>query len=146
MSRARTPLIAAAAGGLLVAGSLLPWLTLYAGLRSLDGTTGSYGRVLLGLGIACLLVAAASWWRVSDGWRWATGLLGAAAAYPSARAVLGLRATADLDPLLAAAPGPGPWVALAGAVLAFALLFLRPGARTAEHLPAGSGQDAPLPG
>lgn len=124
MRRTSTPLIATAAGGLLLVGTYLPWVRLYAGLRELDGTTGAYGTTLLWLGGALLLVAVAAWRRPADRWRWATGLLGAAALYPSARAALGTRAIGDLDALLVAQPGPGPWVVLAGALIAFGALFL----------------------
>jgi hypothetical protein len=133
VARWRTPLQAAAAAALLTAGAFAPWLTLYAGLQSFPGTTGTYGRLLLGAGGVLVLVAVAAAVRPADRWRWATGVIGAAALYPAVRAVLGLRSISELDGLLVAAPGAGPWLALAGGAIAFSALFLRP---AAQHVDA----------
>ena len=43
-------------GALIVAGSLMPWLSLYAGLDPISGVEGLNGRVLIGAG--ALIVAA----------------------------------------------------------------------------------------
>lgn len=140
MARWRTPLQAATAAALLIAGALTPWLTLYAGLQTFPGTTGTYGRALLGAGALLALVAVAAAVRPADRWRWATGLIGAAALYPAVHAVLGLRSIAQLDGLLVAAPGPGPWLALAGGAVAFATLFVRPATQHLDAVTLDSGR------
>ncbi len=43
-------------GTALVAGSLLPWMTFYAGLQPIAGTRGAYGKALLIAGIVVCIV------------------------------------------------------------------------------------------
>lgn len=135
MTRWRNPLQAAIAATLLIVGALIPWLTLYAGLQRLPGTTGLHGRLVLGAGVVLAFTAVAAAIRPDDRWRWLTGLVGAAAIYPAARGVLGLRTVAQLDELLVAAPGPGPWLALAGGSVAFGALFAARPSRTNSNGP-----------
>jgi uncharacterized membrane protein len=53
-----TPASLALGGGLLlVAGALLPWLTLYGGLHRFAGISGLYGWILLGLGVVAVSLA-----------------------------------------------------------------------------------------
>jgi hypothetical protein len=67
----------AVAGSILVAaGALMPWLSLYAGLKVYTGTAGLYGRLLLAGGIAGALCGVAYTLRPDVRLRWAIGLLG----------------------------------------------------------------------
>lgn len=126
MRRFRIALLAALAGGLVIAGALATWVSLFAGLQHLTGTTGVHGRVLLAGGIALVVFAIVEIRLRSDVMRWATGLLGGLLLLPAGLGILGQHAIATLDPLLAATAGPGPWIAAAGAALAMLGLFLPP--------------------
>ncbi len=120
-------LAAAVGGSLVIIGSLLPWLTLLAGLRSYAGTAGTNGQVLLVGGT--LAVASGLGYLVAGGraLRWGVGLLGFALLAGAAWLTLQLLATyreLAADPFAVAALGPGLFVALGGAGLVFATLFL----------------------
>lgn len=68
--------LGAAGGVLVVIGSLLPWLSLYAGLQSIAGTDGLNGRVLAGLGVAAALCAVAHAAHGGLATRWLLGVAG----------------------------------------------------------------------
>lgn len=56
----------AASGALAIAGALLPWLTLYAGLYQYNGLVGLYGRLVIAAGALAVLggiIAARVRWR-----------------------------------------------------------------------------------
>jgi hypothetical protein len=108
------------AGGLLViAGALLPWLTLYAGLQRYTGMAGLYGRLVLAGGASAF--AAGVWMlrRRSLWMRWSTALLGAALTLFLTWLLVGLRDTLQgrMSPMLVAHAGPGLFVAIMGAGL-----------------------------
>lgn len=146
MKDIRTPLLASTAGGLVITGSLLPWVSLFAGLERLPGTSGSFGRLLLVGGVALVAVGLLSLRIRRDGLRWLTGLLGGILLLPAGLAILGQRNVATMDPLLVAAAGPGPWVAAAGAALGLLALFLRPVTpRRASGGDDGSRESPPTP-
>lgn len=131
-------LAALAGAGLVIAGSLLPWLSLYGGLQALHGTDGTPGRLLLALALG--LVVAASWWARSGlpAARFSVMALGTALLGLSGWLAVGLLSTArDLaaDPLLISRIEPGLPVAVAGAALAFATWFLPAGARARPDVP-----------
>lgn len=120
-------------GALVVAGALLPWLTFFAGLQSYGGMVGLYGRLLLAGGIVAVLLGAALVARRSTPLLVATGALGAMLAGLAAWSVTGLVATVQrlaTDPMALAGYGPGPFVALVGAlVVATAPAFMRRASR-----------------
>ncbi|HEY7066530.1 MAG TPA: hypothetical protein VII06_33970 [Chloroflexota bacterium] len=126
----RLALVAVAAcggGGLLIGGALLPWLTLFAGVQTYSGLMGLNGRVLVVGGVLSCLGGIGSSWRGGRGWQWVLGLLGfALLAYTSwlLLALLASYRALAADPLLLAAPGPGIFVALLGALAVFLTLFL----------------------
>lgn len=125
----RWPVALAATGGgaAVLVGAFLPWLTLFAGLRPYAGTDGPHGWVLAAGGAIGTLAGIAYRARGGAPLRWAIGRLGfallAGAGWLAVNLVGAQRALAA-DPLLVAALGPGLFVALAGAGLLFATLFL----------------------
>ena len=109
------------AGATLVcAGTALPWMSFFAGLQSISGLVGLYGRTLFGSGVLAALLGAAML-RRSHRWLQPTiAALGAAQTLFIIWLLLGLRATIrelGVHAMLLARPGPGLFVALAGAVL-----------------------------
>lgn len=124
---------AAAVGGgfLLALGALLPWMSLFAGLHQYAGVDGLYGRLILAGGV---LVGAGGTLMYTRSNRFTRTLVGGLGLLLVAFAVwilIGLRATTRQlgdHPMLVARPGPGLFLALAGAVVAAAVL-----------IPAGGG-------
>lgn len=143
MKRFRIALIAGLAGALAVAGALLPWVTLFAGLERLPGTTGVYGRALLAGGIVLTTLAVVELRRPTELVRWATGLLGGLLLLPAGLALLGQREIASVDPMLVATAGPGPWVAAGGAAIALIALFLP--RQPSRSTPVEADQSTPTP-
>ncbi|HEX6809761.1 MAG TPA: hypothetical protein VF118_17370 [Gemmatimonadaceae bacterium] len=106
-------------GGLVATGALLPWITLFAGLQHYSGLIGLYGWLVLGGGVASVAVGVAMYRRPA---RW----------LPLGGLTIGLTLTIFTgwlverlfetmrgvgDAMLVARPGPGLFVAMAGAVL-----------------------------
>lgn len=114
-------------GALLVAGALLPWLSLYAGLDHLRGIDGTNGRILLGAGVLAAAAAPlyAAWPAL---WlRWGIGAIGFAASGFAAWDVsqlLGTYQQLHADPFTVASLGPGAFLALAGGLLILGTLLL----------------------
>jgi len=111
---------AASGGALICAGTALPWLSLFAGLQTYSGLVGVYGRVLFAGGVFALAGAAAMFVRADPWLPWLVGALGLALTLFVAWLLLGLHATTaalSMHATLVARPGPGLFVALAGALL-----------------------------
>ncbi|HSQ32685.1 MAG TPA: hypothetical protein VLN49_22675 [Gemmatimonadaceae bacterium] len=117
---------AAIGGAALVTGALLPWMSLFAGLRRYPGVAGLYGRVLLAGGMLAIAGGLALLVRPAQRLRVTIGMLGVALAGLASWVVLGLRSTTGAlshHPLLLARPGAGPFVALAGGLVVMALIL-----------------------
>ena len=116
-----------AGGAAMVAGAFLPWVETFAGLITIPGVRGSNGRILAGAGV---VIAAAGLYHLvrGRGWpRWLAGLGGFAALGFSGYLLIQLAATMRAlggDSMVLARGGPGLWVTAAGALAAFATLFL----------------------
>jgi hypothetical protein len=117
----------AASGALAIAGALLPWLTLYAGLYRYSGVTGLYGRLILAIG-AVAVIAGAFAPRVQSRWLRLGGvalgitLLGFAAwLYTGMQEVINRPEAV----MAVAQPGPGLTVVLAAGALMSATAVLR---------------------
>ena len=113
----RAPII----GGVLVCfGAALPWMSFLAGLQSLSGLVGLYGRVLFASG-ALAVLAGAAMLRRNDSWmKFGTGLLGVLQTLFVLWLLMGLRLTIrnlGMHAMLLARPGPGLFVSLVGAML-----------------------------
>lgn len=107
-------------GGLVATGALLPWITLFAGLQHYSGLIGLYGWLVLAGGVASVAVGVAMYLRPA---RW----------LPLGGLTLGLTLTiftgwlvgrlfetmrgVGADAMLVARPGPGLFVAMAGALV-----------------------------
>ena len=107
-------------GALVCAGTMLPWISFFAGLQSLSGVVGLYGRILFASGILAVLSGTAMLHRRS---RWllaSAAMLGVLQTLFVAWLLLGLRSTLGqlgMHAMLIARPGAGLFVALAGAML-----------------------------
>jgi hypothetical protein len=136
----------AAAGAVIVAGAFLPWVETFAGLISIPGVRGSYGRTLA---VAGGVIALAGLWQVLRGARWARWLAaggGFAAAGFSGYLLIQLAATTRAlgGSMVLARGGPGLWIIAGGSLLALATLFLpvpADAAPPARH-PAGPSRAA----
>lgn len=107
-------------GGVLVmAGALLPWLTLFAGLQRYSGMVGWYGRAIFASGA---LVVAGGLWRHGRPPSWLRRMiagLGPVLVVFAGWLLLGLRQIIQhpASPMLVPRAGPGLFVVLAGAGL-----------------------------
>lgn len=121
MSETRRVVLTVLLGGALVCvGTMLPWMTFFAGLQSLSGLVGLYGRMLFASGALAVLSGAAMLQR-RDRWLLpATAALGVIQTIFIVWLLVGLRSTLrqlDMHAMLLARPGPGLFVALVGALL-----------------------------
>jgi hypothetical protein len=108
-------------GGALVAtGALLPWLTLFAGLQHYSGLIGLYGWLVLAGGVASVATGLAMFVR-RERWLERGGLtIGLALSVFTLWLVGRLFETMHgigADAMLVARPGPGLFVAMAGALI-----------------------------
>ena len=109
-------------GGVLVCtGAALPWLSLFAGLHSYSGLVGLYGRVLFASGAVAAAGGVAMLVRHERWLRRVVGAAGVAQTLFIVWLLIGLRETTGalggMHAMLVARPGPGLFVALAGAIL-----------------------------
>ena len=117
--------IAMIGGGALVVGALLPWMSLFAGLHRYRGVSGLYGRLLLIGGVFAFCAGIAMLVRPRHRLRPAVGVLGVALTAFAWWVLVGLRDTTralEHHPMMLARPGPGLFVAFAGAVLVTSLI------------------------
>jgi hypothetical protein len=118
--------LVAAGGGLMVAaGTMLPWISLFAELHPYPGIAGLYGRVMFAGGALAIAGGVAILVRPDPRLRLAIGGLGVGLTLFAGWVLWGLRSTThglERHPFLLARPGPGLFVVLAGALLVAALL------------------------
>lgn len=120
MSANRVVATVLAGGALVCAGTALPWMSFFAGVQSLSGLVGLYGRILLASGALAVFFGAAM---LRRNYRWlplATAALGALQTLFILWLLVGLRSTLrglGMHAMLLARPGPGLFVALGGAML-----------------------------
>jgi len=130
------------AGALILAGAFLPWVETFAGLIGIPGVRGSNGRIMAAAGVLIAVAGLCHAVRGGSRSRWLVGIGGFAALGFSAYLLIQLSATLRTlggDSMVLARGGPGLWVGAAGALLAFATLFL-PGPAAA---PEGGGPARP---
>ncbi len=107
-------------GGLVATGALLPWLTLFAGLQHYSGLIGLYGWLVLAGGAAAVALGLAMFVRPA---RWlhvgglALGLTLTIFTVWLAGRLFETMHGVGADAMFVARPGPGLFVAMAGAVL-----------------------------
>ena len=105
---------------LVVIGTMLPWLTLFAGLQHFNGLAGRNGRLVLAGAAAAAILAVLGVMRPRRAMHLVTAALGAMLAGFSAWLLYGLLAMVHREasnPMLVARTGPGLFLVLAGAML-----------------------------
>jgi hypothetical protein len=121
----------------VVAGALLPWLWVFAGLKAYPGVAGLHGRLLLAGGALGLLGGLGYLASGRAALRWGLGLWGFVLLAFTGWLVTQLLATYQqlvADPLFVARLGPGVFVATLGAAALAATLLLGPATpATAAH-------------
>jgi hypothetical protein len=122
-----TALAAVLGGGLVMAGALLPWLTLFAGLHPYPGIMGLWGKLLFAAGAATAAAGAAC---VLTSHRFAPAVCGvmgpalvAASVFLVVRQQAAYRELVASHPMMVPGMGPGLYVALAGAAVATVVMF-----------------------
>ena len=119
--------LALVGGALIIAGTLLPWFSLFAGLQPYSGVVGLNGRLLLAGGVVSSIAGGYFFFRSSPKLHWAIGLFGFLLLACSGALLLQLLLTyrtLAANPLIVAALGPGLFVVLVGAALVFGTLFV----------------------
>ena len=137
--------LGAAGGVLALVGSVLPWISLYAGLQSIAGTDGLNGRILAGLGVAAALVAVAYAAHGGQATRWLLGIAGFAVLALGGWLGIQLLQTEALlaaDPLLISRLEPGLAVSLVGGSLLLATLFVPARSLAAAEVPERRARSA----
>ena len=145
-SRGIVALTAMGGSALVMAGAVLPWLSVYAGLKSYAGVTGLYGRLLLAGGMLGLLGGVCYLAVGGRALHWALGLWGFVLLALAGWLVVQLLETyrhLAVDPLLFARIGPGLFVAAAGAAALAATLLLSGSPHTTTP-PGGQAADRPV--
>lgn len=108
-------------GGLVATGALLPWITLFAGLQRYSGPIGLYGWLVLAGGVAAVRIGLAMVAQRGARWPALAGLtVGLMLTIFTVWLVGRLFDTmhgAGADAMLVARPGPGLFVAMAGALM-----------------------------
>ena len=105
---------------MVLVGVVLPWLTLFAGLKVYTGLAGRHGQLVLVGGIVAALGALVTLARPLPALRLLTAVLGASLAGFSAWLLVGVISLANREaanPMLLAHVGPGLFVVAAGALV-----------------------------
>jgi hypothetical protein len=114
-------------GSLIIAGAVLPWLSLYAGLDTIRGVDGTNGRVLIGAGalsvIASVIYALRPTKQLHHGIAAFGFAVSAFAAWVLSQ-LLGSYQQLQSDPFALASLGTGTFVALGGALLVLGTLVV----------------------
>lgn len=127
LPRSAVAALAAAGGSLLVAGSVLPWLSLYAGVDPISGIDGINGRVLALAGALTVAAGLIYAWRPSTQLRYGLAGLGFVASGFAAWVVsqlLGSYQQLQADPFVLASLGSGSFVALGGSLIVLGTLLV----------------------
>lgn len=130
-TRRRTTAAIVIAGGMtIVAGTVMPWMTLFAGLHTYRGVIGLYGRLIALGGVVIVALGIALGAKENKVLRFAATTLGIAIFLFSAillRNVMSIAGTGRRDPMMLVAPGLGLYVCLSGAALVFGSLVASSG-------------------
>jgi hypothetical protein len=122
----RSAAVAVVGGALIVAGTVLPWISLFAGLQRYPGISGQYGRLLFAGGVVLVAGGAIIFARPHTRLRIALGALGVGLAIFASWILVGLRATmreVGRNPFVIPRAGPGLFVCVAGGLVVAALLL-----------------------
>ena len=124
-----------AGGSLLIAGSLLPWLSLYAGVDTIRGIDGTNGRVLIGAGVVSLAFGVLYAFRPSKLLQYGLATFGFGVSGFAAwvlSQLLGSYQQLQGDPFVVASLGSGTFVALGGGLLVLGTFLVPQLGRTTE--------------
>jgi hypothetical protein len=127
LQRRLVAVLAVAGGSLLIAGSVLPWLSLYAGIDPISGIDGLNGRVLAGTGAVSAAAGLIYLWQPSKQLQYGLAALGFVASGFAAWVLsqaLGSYQQLQSDPFVVASLGSGTFVALAGALMVLGTLLV----------------------
>lgn len=137
--------LGAAGGALVLIGSLLPWISLYAGLQTIAGTDGLNGRILGGFGVVAALLAVTHLVRGDQATRWLLGIAGFAILALGGWLGIQLLQTGAVmaaDPLLVSRLEPGLAVSLLGGSLLLGTLFVPVRSLDAGEVPERQARSA----
>jgi hypothetical protein len=140
LQRRLVTVLAIGGGSLLIAGSVLPWLSLYAGIDPISGIDGLNGRLLAGTGAVSAAAGLIYMWQPSKQLQYGLAALGFVASGFAAwvlSQLLGSYQELQSDPFVVASLGTGTFVALAGALILLGTLLVP---RTAHVGREGSRQ------
>jgi hypothetical protein len=118
--RSVTAAIVIVGGMTVVAGTLLPWMTLFGGLHTYRGIIGLYGRLIASGGVLAIALGLVLTAKENLLVRAAAAILGVAIFSFSTiliRNMMSIVGNHRGDPMMIAAPGRGLYVCLAGAAL-----------------------------
>jgi len=118
-------------GVTIIVGTLLPWMTLFAGLHELPGVSGLYGRLIAGAGTLAIGLGVYLLSRDSRLVKFVSAGVGITIlifATILLRNVMAIAGNHRADPMMLARSGSGLYVCLAGAaLLCVAVLIATPG-------------------
>ena len=115
-----TAIIVILGGMTIIAGTLMPWMTLFAGLHTYRGIIGLYGRLIAGGGVVTVALGALLGAKDSRLLRWSASLVGCLIFLFSLFLLRNLFAVVGNlrgDPMMVASPGDGLYVCLIGAAI-----------------------------
>jgi hypothetical protein len=115
-----TAVIVILGGMTIIAGTLMPWMTFFAGLHIYRGIIGLYGRLIAVGGVVVVALGVLLVARHNALLRWSAALLGGAIFLFSAlllRNLILLVGNFRGDPMMVASPGHGLFVCVVGATL-----------------------------
>jgi hypothetical protein len=115
-----TSIIVILGGMTIIAGTLMPWMTLFAGLHTYRGIIGLYGRLIAGGGVVTVALGVLLGARDNRLLRWSAGLVGGAILLFSVlllRTLIVVVGNLRGDPMMVASPGLGLYVCVVGAAL-----------------------------
>jgi hypothetical protein len=144
--RSLIALLAAGGGGCVIAGSVLPWLSVYQGLDTYRGTAGTNGRLLVAGGAAVVLLGLVYRLRPAVVVRYLIGGLGFLLALFGAYLLAQLLSIyKELHGVYLPALGPGVFLAAGGALLTLSTLFVatEPDSRARGPMYMGRGSVSP---
>ncbi len=125
----------------IIVGTLMPWMTLLAGLQSFRGIIGLYGRLIAAGGAVAVVLGFVLSVKQNPILGWAAAALGTAIFFFSGMLLHNLTSVVGHlrgDPMMLASPGKGLYVCMiGGALLCGSSATLRRCGNQSESMPSG---------